>query len=79
MDDVTGDMAVGAPLRSDQGQTHRIADGAAERMRRYPARHVRSDRGEDIATMKSAADVRQPELGPIQLKSLRRRPPPTQR
>ncbi len=71
MDDLAGGMTIGAPIRSDRGQTHGIADGAAERAGRNPARHVRGGRGEDVATMKSTADIRQPELGPIQFKNRR--------
>ena len=71
MDDVAGDMTIGAPLRSDRGQTHGIADGAAERAGCNSARHVRGDWGEDVATMESAADIWQPELGLIQLKDCR--------
>ena len=36
-----------------------------------PRATMRGDWGEDVATMESAADIRQPELGPIQLKNRR--------
>ena len=40
-------------------------------MGRNPARQMRGDWGEDVATMESAADIWQPELGLIQLKDCR--------
>lgn len=36
MNDVAGHMTIGAPLRSNRGQPHRITDGAAERVGAMP-------------------------------------------